>query len=75
MDCTHDNELPAQKRDARDTLPNAALVSRPDDKTLRIRGGRDVLPSLMDKIDEFGVYLVVSYSTLSSAGLVHGLYP
>ena len=27
MDCTHDNELPAQKRDARDTLPNAALVA------------------------------------------------
>ncbi|GKT72877.1 hypothetical protein ColTof4_05300 [Colletotrichum tofieldiae] len=27
MDCTHDNETPAQKRDARDTLPNAALVN------------------------------------------------
>lgn len=26
MDCSHDNEVPAQKRDARDALPNAALV-------------------------------------------------
>ncbi len=26
MDCTHDNEVPAQKRDARDTLPNAAAI-------------------------------------------------
>lgn len=27
MDCTHDNEFPAQKRTVEDTLPNAALVT------------------------------------------------
>ena len=27
MDCTHDNEMPAQKRTVEDTLPNAALVA------------------------------------------------
>ena len=27
MDCTHDNEMPAQKRTVEDTLPTAALVS------------------------------------------------
>uniref|UniRef100_A0A060T7E8 Glycogen debranching enzyme n=1 Tax=Blastobotrys adeninivorans TaxID=409370 RepID=A0A060T7E8_BLAAD len=27
MDCTHDNEVPAQKRTVEDTLPTAALVS------------------------------------------------
>ena len=27
MDCTHDNESPAQKRTVEDTLPNAALVA------------------------------------------------
>lgn len=27
MDCTHDNETPAQKRTVEDTLPNAALVA------------------------------------------------
>jgi len=26
MDCTHDNEVPNQKRSLWDTLPNAALV-------------------------------------------------
>jgi glycogen debranching enzyme len=27
FDCTHDNEVPAQKRTAIDALPNAALVA------------------------------------------------
>jgi glycogen debranching enzyme len=52
MDCTHDNEVPAQKRDARDTLPNAALVSMCSSATGSVMGYDEIYPKLVDLVSE-----------------------
>ena len=52
MDCTHDNELPAQKRDARDTLPNAALVNMCASATGSVMGYDEIYPRLIDIVNE-----------------------
>ncbi|KAL2017749.1 hypothetical protein VTK56DRAFT_1719 [Thermocarpiscus australiensis] len=56
MDCTHDNEVPAQKRDARDTLPNAALVSMCSSSTGSVMGYDEVYPKLIDLVGETRLY-------------------
>ncbi|QPH18046.1 hypothetical protein C2857_003007 [Epichloe festucae Fl1] len=56
MDCTHDNETPAQKRDARDTLPNAALVSMCASATGSVMGYDEVYPKLVDLVNETRLY-------------------
>lgn len=52
MDCTHDNEVPAQKRDARDTLPNAALVAMCASAIGSVMGYDEVYPKLVDLVHE-----------------------
>jgi glycogen debranching enzyme len=52
MDCTHDNEVPAQKRDARDTLPNAALVAMCASATGSVTGYDEIYPKLIDLVHE-----------------------
>lgn len=52
MDCTHDNEMPAQKRDARDTLPNAALVSMCASATGSVFGYDEVYPRHVNLVSE-----------------------
>lgn len=56
MDCTHDNEVPAQKRDARDTLPNAALVSMCASATGSVMGYDEIYPKLVDLVGETRLY-------------------
>ncbi|KAL8698780.1 MAG: hypothetical protein Q9201_006385 [Fulgogasparrea decipioides] len=56
MDCTHDNEMPAQKRDARDTLPNAALVNMCACATGSVMGYDEVYPKLIDLVHEPRLY-------------------
>ncbi|KAK9425123.1 putative Glycogen debranching enzyme [Seiridium unicorne] len=56
MDCTHDNEVPAQKRDARDTLPNAALVSMCSSATGSVMGYDEIYPKLVDLVNEKRLY-------------------
>ncbi|KAK3393446.1 glycogen debranching enzyme [Podospora didyma] len=56
MDCTHDNETPAQKRDARDTLPNAALVSMCSSATGSVMGYDEIYPKLVDLVGETRLY-------------------
>ncbi|CAG8950388.1 hypothetical protein HYFRA_00006881 [Hymenoscyphus fraxineus] len=56
MDCTHDNEVPAQKRDARDTLPNAALVSMCSSSTGSVMGYDEIYPQLVDLVHETRLY-------------------
>ncbi|RYN20313.1 Glycogen debranching enzyme [Alternaria arborescens] len=56
MDCTHDNETPAQKRDARDTLPNAALVAMCDCATGSVFGYDEVYPELIELVHEKRLY-------------------
>ncbi len=65
MDCTHDNEVPAQKRDARDTLPNAALVNMCASATGSVMGYDEVYPKLLDIVHEKRLY-----SSPSSDGTV-----
>lgn len=52
MDCTHDNETPAQKREARDTLPNAALVALGASASGSVMGYDEVYPQLVDLVHE-----------------------
>ncbi|KAB8336651.1 hypothetical protein FH972_020962 [Carpinus fangiana] len=56
-DCTHDNETPAQKRDARDTLPNAALVAMCACATGSVMGYDEVYPALVDLVSEKRQYV------------------
>jgi glycogen debranching enzyme len=56
MDCTHDNETPAQKRDARDTLPNAALVAMCACATGSVFGYDEVYPRLIELVHETRQY-------------------
>ncbi|KAJ9663450.1 bifunctional 4-alpha-glucanotransferase/amylo-alpha-1,6-glucosidase [Coniosporium apollinis] len=65
MDCTHDNEVPAQKRDARDTLPNAALVAMCASATGSVMGYDEIYPKLIDLVHETRLY-----SSPSSSGPV-----
>ena len=52
MDCTHDNEVPAQKRNARDTLPNAALVNMCACATGSVMGYDEIYPRLLNIVHE-----------------------
>ncbi|KAH8703379.1 putative glycogen debranching enzyme Gdb1 [Talaromyces proteolyticus] len=56
MDCTHDNEVPAQKRDARDTLPNAALVAMCASATGSVMGYDEIYPKLINLVSETRLY-------------------
>ena len=56
MDCTHDNEVPAQKRDARDTLPNAALVDICACATGSVMGYDEIYPRLLNIVHEKRIY-------------------
>ena len=56
MDCTHDNLVPAQKRDARDTLPNAALVYMCSCATGSVMGYDDIYPAHIDLVQEKRLY-------------------
>ncbi|KAJ4380249.1 bifunctional 4-alpha-glucanotransferase/amylo-alpha-1,6-glucosidase [Didymella sp. IMI 355093] len=66
MDCTHDNETPAQKRDARDTLPQAALVAMCSCATGSVFGYDEVYPELIELVHEKRLYS----STNSTGGPV-----
>jgi glycogen debranching enzyme len=63
MDCTHDNETPAQKRDARDTLPTAALVAMCSCATGSVFGFDEVYPELIELVHEKRLY-----SSINSTG-------
>lgn len=56
MDCTHDNEMPAQKRDARDTLPNAALVNMCASASGSVMGYDEIYPKLVEIVHEKRLY-------------------
>lgn len=52
MDCTHDNEMPYQKRHATDTLPNGALVAMCDCAVGSVAGYDEVYPKHLDVVNE-----------------------
>ena len=55
-DCTHDNEPPAQRRDVRDTLPNAALVAFCACATGSVMGYDELYSSLINLVSETRLY-------------------
>jgi glycogen debranching enzyme len=63
MDCTHDNETPAQKRDARDTLSTAALVAMCACSTGSVFGFDECYPELIELVHEKR-----QYSSINSTG-------
>lgn len=68
MDCTHDNEMPTQKREARDTLPNAALVSMCASATGSVVGYDDIYPEHVNVVSETRPYAVPSEKDLNFVG-------
>lgn len=56
MDCTHDNETPTQKRTAKDTLPNAALVAMCASAIGSVMGYDEIYPKLIDLVHEKRLY-------------------
>lgn len=56
MDCTHDNETPAQKRTVEDTLPTAALVSFCASAVGTVFGCDETYPKLLDVVGETRQY-------------------
>ncbi|KAL4929216.1 putative glycogen debranching enzyme Gdb1 [Aspergillus undulatus] len=56
MDCTHDNEMPAQKRTAKDTLANAALVAMCDSAIGSTMGYDELYPQIVDLVHETRPY-------------------
>ncbi|KAF3483763.1 glycogen debranching enzyme [Arthroderma uncinatum] len=56
MDCTHDNETPAQKREARDTLPNAALVAMCSSAIGSVMGYDEIYPEQVNLVNETRLY-------------------
>lgn len=67
MECTHDNETPAQRRDARDTLPNAALVTMCASAVGSVFGYDEVYPELIELVHEKRQYT----SPYSNDGSIH----
>ena len=68
MDCTHDNEVPAQKRDARDTLPNAALVNMCACATGSVMGYDEIYPQQIELVHETRSYGLPSSDHQAQAG-------
>lgn len=56
MDCTHDNQTPAQKREARDTLPNTALVNMCACATGSVMGYDEIYPRYVDIVKDKRLY-------------------
>lgn len=56
MDCTHDNQMPAQERTVEDTLPTAALVSFCSSAVGSVFGYDETYPELLDLVGETRQY-------------------
>ncbi|KAK9472217.1 glucanotransferase domain of glycogen debranching enzyme-domain-containing protein [Dipodascopsis tothii] len=56
MDCTHDNETPAQKRTVEDTLPTAGLVAMCACAAGSVLGFDECFPQLLDIVAETREY-------------------
>ncbi|CDK26290.1 unnamed protein product [Kuraishia capsulata CBS 1993] len=67
MDCTHDNEMPNDKRTVEDTLPNAALVALCSCATGTVFGYDECYPHLLDVVHEKRLYNYEDDMGISSA--------
>jgi len=74
MDCTHDNEVPAQKRSALDTLPNTALVSMARCAIGSTRGYDSLIPSRIDLVTETRQYEILDFLSESFSKKSQGIF-
>ncbi|KAJ2235727.1 bifunctional 4-alpha-glucanotransferase/amylo-alpha-1,6-glucosidase [Coemansia sp. RSA 485] len=58
FDCTHDNEMPAQKRTMQDALPNAAIVAMTACASGSTRGYDELYPRHLNVVHEHRRYAV-----------------
>lgn len=65
MDCTHDNEMPNQKRTVEDTLPNAALVAFCSSAIGSVFGYDECYPELLNVVTESRQYSFSKTSGIS----------
>lgn len=56
MDCTHDNETPAQSKTVEDTLPTAALVAFCSSAVGSVFGYDETYPKILDVVNETREY-------------------
>lgn len=70
MDCTHDNETPNQKRRAVDTLSNATLVAMTACAVGSVKGYDEIVPKLLDVVNETKKYRLPS----ESEGILSGIF-
>jgi len=67
-DCTHDNEVPAQRRTAADTLPNTAIVSMAAAPIGSVRTYDLITPERISVVDENRTYAVLGNEAFDDAG-------
>ncbi|KAG4305123.1 hypothetical protein PORY_001293 [Pneumocystis oryctolagi] len=72
LDCTHDNEMPAQKRTAHDTLPNAALVAMCNCSIGSVMGYDEIVPHYINIVEESRKYYY-SLENVSGIGNVKAI--
>lgn len=70
MDCTHDNESPADKRTARDALPTGALVTFCWSAVGSNKGFDDLYPKLLNLVTDTRHYETYEDASSSGIGLV-----
>lgn len=69
MDCTHDNETPAQKRTPEDCLPNAAVVAMAVSAVGSVRGYDELFPKTVDVVHETRTYPLIKDLSEPSSGM------
>lgn len=73
MDCTHDNQMPTQKRHALDTLPNGALTAWCDCAVGSVMGYDEIYPKHLDIVNEKRRYKKNGSGPLPGIGEVKSL--
>lgn len=68
MDCTHDNETPAQKRTPEDSLPNSGVVTMAVSAVGSVRGYDELINKNIDVVHETRKYPLLK-------DLTHGIAP
>lgn len=73
MDCTHDNEMPNQKRTVEDTLPTAALVAFCSSAIGSVFGFDECYPELLDVVNEKRTYTYGDNGIMKAKKKLHAI--
>lgn len=69
MDCTHDNEMPAQRRTPLDALSNAAIVATCTAAIGSVRGYDDIIPARLNVVTNTRLYPLPGAAVTPDTGL------